>query len=452
MERSIQLKNESIGKLLFKFSLPAIAGMIVNAFYNVVDRIFIGNFVGAKALSGLTSTFPIAFIIMAFGMLIGIGSAACISIRLGQNKHEESERILGNAFTLIIIISLILTILGLVFKEQILLAFGASKETLSYAIEYINIIVIGIVLQNIGFGLNNIIRAEGNPKIAMYTMLIGGVLNIILDYIFMAFFNMGIKGAALATIISQGVSSLWVLRYFFSGNSTLKLKKENLKLDIGLIKNIIAIGMSPFAMQLAASLVTAIQNRTLNAHGGYIAVGVIGAINSITMLIFMPVFGINQGAQPIIGYNYGAKEYKRVKEALKLAILAATVIFIIGYIVIQLFPKYMILPFGNDPELLKLGTYAIRINCMVMPIVAFQVIAANFFQAIGKALISMILSLSRQVIILIPLLIILPKFLGLNGVWISTPISDFLASVLTAIFLVKQIMILNKEEKLLKSE
>lgn len=449
MERSKQLREESVGKLLFKFSLPAIAGMIVNAFYNIVDRMFIGNYVGAKALSGLTSTFPIAFIIMAFGMLVGIGAAACVSIRLGEDKDKEAEKILGNSFTLILILSLILTTIGLIFKEEILLAFGASHETLDYAVQYITIIILGIVLQNIGFGMNNIIRAEGNPKVAMYTMLIGGVLNIILDYIFMKFFHMGVKGAALATIISQGVNSIWVLRYFIKGNSMLKLRRKNMKLDMKLVKSIFAIGMSPFAMQIAASLVTAIQNRTLNQYGGYISVGVIGAINSVTMMIFMPVFGINQGSQPIIGYNYGAKEYKRVKETLKLAILAATSIFVVGFVIIQAFPKYMILPFGNDPELLKLGTHAIRITCAMLPVIGFQIVSTNFFQAIGKAMISMLLSLSRQVIILIPLLVFLPKYFGLNGVWMAAPISDLLSSALTAVFMVRQMMILTKEEKAL---
>ncbi|AWZ49433.1 MATE family efflux transporter [Clostridiaceae bacterium 14S0207] len=452
MERSEQLRNESIGKLLVKFSLPAIMGMIVNALYNVVDRMFIGNFVGTKALSGLTSTFPITCIIMAFGMLVGIGSAACISIKLGQDKKDEAEKILGNAFILVIINSLVLTVLGLIFKEKLLLAFGSSKETLVYATDYTTIIILGIMLQNIGFALNNIIRAEGNPKIAMFTMLIGGVLNIILDYIFMSIFNFGIKGAAYATIISQAVNSIWVLRYFLGNDAMLKLKKENFKLDSVLVKSIFAIGMSPFAMQIASSLVTIIQNRALNSYGGYLAVGVIGAINSVTMMVFMPIFGINQGAQPIIGYNYGAKQYKRVKKTLKLAIAGATTLCIIGFLVIQLLPKYMMIPFGSDPEFLKLGEHAIKIYCLMIPIIGFQIVSSNFFQAIGKAAKSMILSLSRQVIILIPLILILPKFFKLDGVWIAAPVSDFLASLIAAVVLIRQIGKLNKEEKELLME
>ncbi len=443
LDRSKQLGEEKIGKLLLKFSIPAIVGMLVNALYNVVDRIFIGQ-VDTLALSGVTITFPISIIIMAFGMLVGIGAAALISIRLGQQKKEEAEHILGNAFTLIIIISLIVTTVGLIFLEPMLLKFGASEDTLPYAKEYITIILIGVVFQTIGFGLNNTIRAEGNPRIAMYTMLIGGILNAILDPIFIFVFHMGVRGAAIATIISQIVNTIWVLSYFFGGKSVLKIRYKNLKLDTKVIKSIFAIGMSPFSMQLAASLVTIISNKSLVKYGGDLALGAMGAIMSIAMLVLMPIFGINQGCQPIIGYNYGAKKYDRVKRALKLAILAATTVTTTGFIIIQLFPKQLISIFNKDPKLIAIGVHGIRIYLFMIPVIGFQIVSSNYFQAIGKAKISIFLSLSRQVIILIPLLIILPRFMGLNGVWISSPSADAISSILTAIFLFVEIRHLNK--------
>lgn len=446
MDRSKQLGEEKIGKLLMKFSIPAIVGMLVNALYNVIDRMFIGHIgggIGKIAISGVAVTFPIANIIMAFGMLVGIGTAALISIKLGQQKKQEAEHILGNAFTLIIIISLAVTTIGLIFLKPMLLKIGASEDTFPYAKQYITIILIGVVFQNIGFGLNNTIRSEGNPRVAMFTMLIGGILNTILDPIFIFVFHMGVKGAAIATVISQAINTIWVLSYFFGGKSVLKIRRKNLKLDAKVVKSIFAIGMSPFSMQLAASVVTIISNRSLVKYGGDLALGAMGVIMSIAMLVLMPIFGINQGCQPIIGYNYGAKKYDRVKHALKLAILAATTITTTGFICIQLFPDKLIGIFNKDPQLVAIGVHGIRIYLFMLPIIAFQIVSSNYFQAIGKAKISMFLSLSRQVIILIPLLFILPKFLGLNGVWASGPSSDALSSIITGIFLFVEIKHLN---------
>ena len=447
MDKSRQLGEESIGKLLMKFSIPAIVGMLVNALYNVIDRVFIGRIpggVGKVALSGVTVTFPVATIILAFGMLVGIGTAALISIKLGQQKKAEAEHILGNAFTLIIITSIMVTVVGLILLEPMLLKFGASEATLPYAKQYMRIILIGVVFQNIGFGLNNTIRSEGNPRIAMFTMLIGGVLNTILDPIFIFVFHMGVEGAAIATVISQAVNTIWVLYYFFGGKSVLKIRYKNLKLDAKVVKGIFAIGMSPFSMQLAASVVSIISNRSLVKYGGDLALGAMGVIMSISMMVLMPIFGINQGCQPIIGYNYGAKKYHRVKHALKLAILSATAITTTGFIIIQLFPKQLISIFNNDPELIAAGIHGIRIYLFMLPIVAFQIVSSNYFQAIGKAKVSIFLSLSRQVIILIPLLLTLPRFFDLNGVWISGPSSDAIASVITAIFLYIEIKHLNE--------
>ncbi len=445
IDRSKQLGEESIGKLLLRFSVPAIVGMLVNALYNMVDRIFIGHIpnVGSIAISGIAVGFPLSIINMAFAMLIGIGSSTMVSIKLGEKKKEEAEKILGNAIVLDVMISLIISIVGLAFLDSILKVFGASNVTLPYARNYMKYIIGGALLQNIGFGMNNIIRAEGSPKIAMITMIIGAIMNTILDPILIFGFNMGVRGAAIATIISQGISSVWVIYYFLSKRSILKFKKENLRLNIHTVKTIFSIGMSPFFMQLASSIVTTLYNTSLIKYGGDLAVGAMGIINSIIMLFFMPIFGINQGAQPIIGYNYGAKQYKRVKKALKLAIIAGVCIATFGFIIIQLFPKALISIFNKeDAELIAISVHGIRIDMIALPIIGFQIISSNYFQAIGKAKIAIVLSLSRQVIVLIPILLILPPILKLDGVWMAGPISDVLSATLTGVFLYKDMKLL----------
>jgi len=336
------------------------------------------------------------------------------------------------------------TVFGLIFLEPMLLKMGASKGTLPYAKDYITIILIGSIFQSVGFGLNNTIRSEGNPRVAMVTMLIGGILNIILEPIFIFVFHMGTRGSAIATVIAQTVNTIWVLYYFFGGSSVLKIHYKNLKLNAKVVKSILAIGMSPFSMQLAASIVTIVSNRSLVKYGGDMALGAMGVIMGVVMMVLMPTFGINQGCQPIIGYNYGAKQYGRVKHTLKLAILAATAITTTGFIFIQLFPKQIISLFNQDPELIAIGSHGMRIYLFMIPIVGFQIVSSNYFQAIGKANISIFLGLSRQVILLLPLLFILPRFFGLNGVWMSGPSSDALASIITAIFIYVEIKHLNK--------
>jgi putative efflux protein, MATE family len=453
MDRSKQLGEQSIGRLLWKFSIPAIVGMLVNALYNIVDRIFVGRGVGLLGISATTVAFPISLIIMAFGMLIGIGAAATVSIRLGQKKKEEAEHILGNAFTLIVISSILVTTLGLVFQEPLLIMFGASEEVLPLAKEFITIILIGVLLQNIGFGLNNIIRSEGNPKVAMLTMLIGAVLNTIFNPIFIFGLDLGIRGSALATIVSQTVCSGWVLSYFMGKKSVLKLRIKNLKLNTPIIKQIFAIGMSPFLMQLAASGISIIFNKDLQTYGGDTAIAAFGIINSVIMLILMPIFGINQGVQPIIGYNYGAKNFDRVKKALKLAILVATAICTLGFVIVEVFPRAIISVFSsNNVELLDIGSSGIRIFLLMMPIIGFQIVSASYFQAINKAKIAIFLSLSRQVIILLPLLVILPKFLKLTGVWVAGSTADLLSSIVTGIFLFRELRHLGEASQLMEQE
>lgn len=446
MDRSKQLGEESIGKLLLQFSIPAIVGMMVNAMYNVVDKLFISRGVGSLAMGGIFIGQPLSLILMAFSMLIGIGGNALVSIKLGEKREKEAEIILGNSFLLLLLIGTTVSITSLILLEPLLKLFGASKSILPYSIDYMKIILLGAPIQSIGFGLNNFIRGEGNPKIAMGTMLIGAILNTILDPIFIFVFNMEVKGAAIATVISQVVSTIWVLSYFTGNKSHLKIKKENIKLQSYIVKNIISIGLAPFSMQIAASIVTVLLNNNLQKYGGDIATSSMAAINSITMMILMPIFGVNQGAQPIIGYNYGAKNYDRVKSALKSAILFATIIASIGFILTQTIPTKLIGLFGkNEKELIEVGSKAMRVYLSMLPIIGFQIVSSNYFQATGKPKQAMLLSLSRQVIVLIPALIILPKLFKLNGVWMAGPVSDLIASIITARFLIKDLKQLDNE-------
>jgi putative MATE family efflux protein len=441
MNREQKLAQGNVKKLLLEFSVPAIIAMLVTAFYNIIDRIYIGKIkdVGHFALAGVGITFPIFIVIMAFSMLFGIGAAATISIRLGQKRREEAEKTLANTLVLIIITAIILTIVGLLFVDRLLLFFGATDNIFIHAKNYITVILLGTIFNMLGFGMNHTIRAGGNPMRAAMTMLIGAGLNIVLDPLFIFVFGWGVTGAAIATVISQIVSAIWVLSYFFGGKSNLKLRVAYLKLELPIIKSIVAIGMSPFSMQLAASVVSIIANRSLREYGGEAAMGAMTVIGSISMLFLMPIFGINQGSQPIIGYNYGAKSYDRVKEALKYAAFGATAIVMLGFLVVQLMPGVLIRAFNNDPTLVNYGVRGMRIFLAMLPVVGFQIICANYFQSIGKPLVAMFLSLLRQVLLLIPLYLILPRFFNLTGIWLAGPIADFTASLITALFLLREL-------------
>lgn len=436
MDRSQRLGEESILRLLLTFSLPAIVGMMAQAFYNIVDRIFIGQAVGADGLAGATVSFPFMLILMAFGMLVGIGTTALVSIRLGQRKQEEAEQILGNGTVLLVTQAILLTITGLTFLDPLLRLFGASDAILPYARDYLQIIVLGSVCQAVGFGLNAVIRGEGNPRIAMFTMLIGALLNTVLDPIFLFGFGWGMRGAAAATVLSQSVSATWVLSYFLTGRSLLRIRLKNMYLRWSVCIMILAIGSPPFAMQIAASVLNAILNNQLHTYGSNLAISVMGIIYAVAMFIAMPIFGINQGAQPIIGYNYGASQFDRVKKALLTAILMATGIASTGFLLVMFLPAPVVWLFNReDQALLALGTHAIRISLMMLPVIGFQIVSASYFQAVGKPKQAMFLSLSRQVLLLIPAVIILPRFFGLNGVWAAMPTADLGSSILTAVWL-----------------
>jgi len=436
MDHSQQLRDKKVSTLLWRFSIPSIVAMLFNALYNIVDRIYVGQGVGSLGIAGITVSFPYMMLMMSFGMLVGMGSTALVSIKLGERKKDDAELTLGNTLTLMIIISLVLSVFGLIFLKPVLIISGASETILPYAMDYLHIILIGGIFMGVGFGMNNIIRAEGNPRIAMATMLIGALLNSVLDPLFIFVFGWGIKGAAIATILSQLVSAIWVFRYFLSGKSTLHFHFKNLRLNPSVVSRIFLIGIAPFVLQMGATLLYVILNKSLHLYGGDTAISVMGIINSINMLILMPIFGINQGAQPIIGYNYGAQQFDRVKETLRIASLAATGVVIIGFLFIMGFPQGFIQLFNKtDQNLISMGVKALRIFLLMLPLVGFQIVGTGYFFAVGKAKEAMFLSLIRQLLVLIPLVVILPRFFGLIGIFAAGPLSDAIAFVLTTLLL-----------------
>lgn len=429
------LEHEKIGKLMWSYFLPAFAGMLANSLYNIVDRIYIGQGVDALALAGLSVVFPLMIVIMAFGMLVGMGSAVRISLSLGEKEYDRANRILGNALFLSLTIGFALMITGFLIRDRILLIFGAGPETLRYASEYFNIILVGIPFAMAGYSLNNIIRAEGNPKTSMISIFISAGVNIILDPILIFGFDMGVKGAAYATIFSQFVLFVWVLFHFRGKKCVARLYTPYIRPDLYIIKYIVSIGFAPFSMHAAASIVTAIMNTQFIRHGGDIAVGAMGIVNSVTIMLVMTIISINMAIQPIVGFNYGAGLYCRVKEAVMLAIKYATIIATGGWLICMLMPGAVISVFNADnQELREAGIMGLRIYCAVLPVVGYQIIASSYFQAIGKARLATLLSMLRQIIVLLPLILILPHFMGLKGVWIANPVSDMVAAVVSYIF------------------
>jgi len=434
---STRLGEQKISKLLLNLSLPATVGMLVNALYNLVDTIFVGRGVGAIAIGGLTVAFPIQMIIMAFAMMIGIGAASAISRSLGEKNIERADYVAGNSFLCVIILSAIISALGLIFTEPMLRIFGSTETILPYAKDYIKIILWGNIFFSFAMSSNNLIRAEGNAKVAMATMLIGAILNIILDPIFIFIFKLGIKGAALATIISQFISFLYILTYLYSGKSSLKIKLHHLKPKISIIKEIFAVGSAAFSRQVSASIVAIVVNNSLRVFGGDIALIIVGMLQRITMFMFMPLFGVIQGMQPIVGFNYGAKKYDRLKEAVKLSLITATALATFSWLIVELFPAAIISIFTVDTEIITKGSIVIRIAVSMIPFIGIQIVAAGLFQSLGKAVPSLVLSLLRQVLLFIPLVIILPRVwgLGIMGIWIAYPAADILSAILTVLYL-----------------
>ena len=438
------LEHQHIPSLLWKNFIPAFTGVVLNSLYNVVDRIFIGQGVDALALSGLSAVFPVMIIQMAFGMLIGMGAGVRISINLGKKDFNKAEKVLGNAFILMLIVVVIITAIGFSIKDPMLRLFGVSDSTAQYANDYLNIILFGSIFNVIGFSLNNLIRSEGNARTAMFSMMISAGANIILDPIFIFGLDMGVKGAAWATVISQMLLFVWVIVHFRSKRSVIRLKPMYFHLDKEIVWYIIAVGFAPFSMQLASSIIQGAFNMQLTKFGGDLAVGAMGIINSVSVFFVMSVIAINMAAQPIIGFNYGARHYVRVKQTLMLCIKSATWLCIGGFVIIEIFPGQIIKIFNNDSEqLLQTGITGLRIILAALPLVGFQIIAGNFFQSTGKAGIAALLSLLRQVIILLPALLMLPHILGIKGVWLAAPVADTLSALIVIFFLSREIKRLN---------
>ncbi|OPJ56484.1 MATE family efflux transporter [Alkalithermobacter paradoxus] len=446
-ERSIILENEKISRLLINLSLPATVGMIVNALYNIVDAIFIGRGVGTLAIGGLAVVFPIQVIIMGFSQMIGIGAASTVSRSLGSKDDKRADKAVGNAYFAVIVISLVITLFGLIFIDNLLLFFGATQTILPYAKDYMSIILLGSIFSMFAVCSNNLVRSEGNAKVAMFTMIIGTGLNIILDPILIFIFKLGIKGAAIATVISQFASFIFIIKYLYSGKSSLNVKFHNMKPDKEILSEIFTVGFSAFVRQVGGSIVAIVLNNSLKLYGGDVAISTFGIVNRITMFLFMPLFGIIQGMQPIAGFNYGARRVDRVQEVVRLSIISTTAMATFGVIIGQLFPQAIMTVFTQDDTLIKDGSTVLRIVIAMVPIVGFQVVGAALFQSLGKAVPSIILSLLRQIIFLIPLVLTLPRIFGLTGIWISFPIADLLSTIVTSVLLKNEMKKISAEPR-----
>ena len=426
-----ELGTEKIGKLLKQYALPAIIAQTASSLYNMVDSIFIGQGVGPLAISGLAVTFPLMNLSTAFGTLVGAGAATMLSVLLGQKNYKAANKVLGNVVSLNIIIGLIFMAVALIFIDPILYFFGASENTLPYAKEYMKIILYGNIITHLYFGLNAAMRSSGSPKKAMGLTIFTVIFNTILDPIFIFVFDMGIAGAAWATVLAQTIAMLVVLHHFSDKSRPFHFEKGIVSLDMRVAKDSLAIGMGPFLMNSAACLVTLFINQRLREYSGDLGIGAYGITNRFGFMFIMICMGLNQGMQPIAGYNYGARQYSRVKEVFwktaRLAVLVTTICFVIGVF----FPQLAVGIFTRDPELSTLSSRALRITMLVFPIVGFQMISTNFFQSLGMVKKSVILSLSRQILFLLPLLYALPKWYGADGVWASFPISDVLATLLS---------------------
>lgn len=434
---TLELGTKPIGRLLMQYAMPAIIAMTASSLYNMVDSIFIGQGVGPMAISGLALTFPFMNLGAAFGAAVGVGASTCISVKLGQKDYGIAQRILGNTVTLNVIVGLLFSVVSLLFLDDILYFFGASPRTIPYARDYMVVILLGNVFSHMYFGMNAVLRAAGKPRLAMYATMFTVVMNTLLDPLFIYVFDMGIQGAAFATILSQMMALTWQMKLFTDRRELLHLQRGTFGLDGRLVRNIIAIGMSPFLMNVCACIVVIFINKGLLAYGGDLAVGAYGIVNRVAFVFVMIVMGINQGMQPIAGYNYGAQRNDRLMRVLKLSMIAATAVTTTGFLIAEIFPRECARLFTSDDQLLDMSAHGMRIVMFTFPIIGYQMVVTNFFQSIGRASVSIFLSLSRQMLFLLPMLIILPQFFGADGVWLSMPVSDTVASVVTAIVMVK---------------
>ncbi len=447
--KNIRLETEKISKLLWEYSIPAITGTLVYILYNIVDRIFISFGVGRLAIAGISIALPLFTFILATGLFIGVGGGALISINLGKKDKDKAEEILGNALTLFVGMGILFSIFGLLFLDDILLLFGATANNINYAKDYMSIIFFATTFQLLFIGMNNIMRGEGNPKAAMKMSIIGCGLNILLDPLFIFTLDMGIKGAAIATVISNVLVAILQIRHFLKEDSNIKLKLVNLKLKKEILIGIAGIGIAPFIMQMSNSIVVIFINKNLNIYGGDIAIAAYGIINSISVLMYMPIVGIYQGSQPILGYNHGAKNFKRVRETYKLSLLVAMSISAIGFFTAIFIPHILISPFiNNDKTLFELTTNATKIFFSMTLFMGFHMIGSSYFQTVGKAKITTAINIIRQFFLMLPLLYFLPKYYGVNGVWMAVPVTDFTLALITSYFVIKEFKTLKKKSNL----
>lgn len=444
MEKEHKLADTNISRLLLKLALPATVGMLVTALYNIVDTIFIGQWVGSDGIAGLSIVFPIQLIVMGFGLMIGMGGASIISRALGAKDYDKANLTFGNQILSVLIFSSLIMLPGLIFPKEILTLFGAKDEFLSHSLDYYRIIVYGAPLFMFAMMSNNVLRAEGHAKVAMSNMLISAGLNIVFDPVFIYWFDMGVQGAALATVLAQGIVVFYLIFHFTKGHSSFRIRLKYLKLKLKILKETYAIGMAAFGRQVAGSLTVVIINKTLgNFDLGVIYIAVYGIINRLFSLFFMPIFGIGQGLQPVLGYNYGARRLDLAKKAIRLAFTWAISISTLAFIIIQIFPEHLMSPFVNkthynSSQVLEVGTFAMRRMTLLFPLIGFQVIGSTIFQALGRAGEALILSLSRQILFFIPIFYPMAHYFEFTGVLYTFPIADALAFVVTFIVVLRE--------------
>ena len=442
-----ELGTKPVGKLLKQYALPSIIAMLASSLYNIVDSIFIGHGVDALALSGLAVTFPLMNISTAFGAMVGMGSATLISVKLGQKDYGTAQNILGNAVVMNILMGVVFAAISLLFLDPILYFFGASESTIGYARDYMMIILLGNVITHMYFGFNALLRAMGHPKMAMKATIATVLVNTVLDpllifetidlgFVKFAGAGWGIRGAAIATVLAQCISLVWQTRVMSDKNELIHFKRGIYKLKSYIVKEVLTIGLPPCLMNLASCFVVIFINRGLTSYGGDYAVGAYGIVHKMTFIFVMIVMGFQQAMQPIAGYNYGAKAYDRVTKVLKITIALATGVTTLAFVIGEFFPEYVARVFTSDAQMIEMAVVGMRYNCLLFPIVGFQMVTGSFFQSIAQPGKSIFLSLSRQLLFLVPFIIIFPHFLGINGVWISLPASDFVSSIFSACLLV----------------
>lgn len=442
----MELGTERIRKLLMQYAVPAVVAMTASSLYNMVDSIFIGHGVGPLAISGLALTFPLMNLAAAFGSLVGVGAATLISMRLGQRDYATAQRVLGNVVMLNLLLGVGFGLVALLFLDPILYFFGASDATIGYAREYMTVILLGNVITHMYLGLNSVLRASGHPRKAMYATINTVIINTILDPIFIYGFGWGIRGAAIATVLAQIISLVWQFRLLSDRSELIHFRRGIYRLRRRIVRDVLAIGMSPFLMNLTACFIVILINKGLKTYGGDLMIGAYGIVNRLAFVFVMIVMGVNQGMQPIAGYNFGARQYDRVLRVLKLTIVCAVGITTAGFLVGEFAPRLAVSLFTTDEELIRLSVEGMRIVFIFFPIIGFQMVATNFFQSIGMAGKAIFMSLSRQLLFLMPGLLFLPRFFEVStpwdgswGVWCAMPLSDFLATVVAFFMLTHQL-------------